>query len=396
MSAIAANASITLITGVPGNGKTLRAVWYIREAVKAGEQVYVCNLNGLNIDGAMPFEDPWKWEELPAGSILVVDEAQKFWRAGVTETVNDARTGKPEKIVPRNIQAMETIRHVGIRLIILTQSPSLIHLNIRQLVGLHEHLVRENGKQLATVYRASKVIDNVRSPRALLAEDHESWAFPADCYGLYKSAEVHTVKRTISSKMKRGLMLACVAAALLGYAYWNGKNLFGKKDEPQAGAAAAPAQAGAMAATGAPAKDGSVVKYDSPLAYAKAHLPRFNSMPWTAEVYDQRPTTADPQLFCMSSMPSAEEGGEPSCTCLTEQGTRYEMSQPECRRVARHGLPYNPYKERRQDQLMPATPAPALAQAQAQGGALNGAVVNGDFTKVGETSNVVNAPAPHF
>ncbi len=39
--------SITLITGKPGSGKTLRAVRFICEAVDRGEQVFVTNLTGL-------------------------------------------------------------------------------------------------------------------------------------------------------------------------------------------------------------------------------------------------------------------------------------------------------------------------------------------------------------
>lgn len=65
-------------------------------------------------------------------------------------------------------------------------------------------------------------------------------------------------------------------------------------------------------------------------------------MPWTAEVFDQRPVVADPQVFCMSSVPTASDPREASCTCMTEQGTRYDLPQPMCRTLARNGAPYNP------------------------------------------------------
>lgn len=82
--------------------------------------------------------------------------------------------------------------------------------------------------------------------------------------------------------------------------------------------------------------------------YADAHLPRFGMMPWTAPVYDESNVAGQPELYCMSSLPTAEEPDEPSCTCLTEQGTKYDLSQPECRTVARFGAPYNPYRQPRE------------------------------------------------
>lgn len=337
MSAIAATASITLITGVPGNGKTLRAVWYMQQAVKAGETVFACNVNGVSIPGVSQWDDPTEWQKLAPGSILVVDEAQRFFRAAAGAA-------------PAYIQAMETIRHVGVRLILLTQSPALIHPNIRALVGLHEHLVRQGGKQLATIYRRSRVMDNVRSEKALLAEDHESWGFPRDCYDLYKSAEVHTVKHTLSSKARRGIILATIAALLVGYAVWNGKRLFlGDDTAKESGAppSAAPAGVGGALLS----KPSSEARFADTLDYARQHLPRIGTMPWTAPVFDERPITGDPQLFCMSSMEGLDGHGnssEATCTCMTEQGTKYDLSQPECRTLARNGPVYNPYKVQRE------------------------------------------------
>ncbi|MBD9368379.1 zonular occludens toxin domain-containing protein [Xanthomonas sp. XNM01] len=332
MSAIAKTASITLITGVPGNGKTLRTVWYIKQAIEAGEEVFVCNLNGLTIDGFNDFADPTKWEELPAGAILVVDEAQRFFRA---------QAGN----VPAYIQAMETIRHSGIRLILITQSPALIHANIRALVGLHEHLVREDGAESATVYRRNRVIDNVRSDKALVAEDHEKWAFPKDCYPLYKSAEVHTVKRTIKSKYKRAIVLFVLAAAIFGAVTWKVRD-HTSADEAKAAAGAVTAIAGPVPVGGA--GQPAAPRYPTLTDYAKAHVPRFGTMPWTAPVFDERAVVSQPALYCMSSGEGTRADGsrgEFSCTCLTEQGTRYELSQPECRTVARHGMPYNAYQQ---------------------------------------------------
>lgn len=137
--------------------------------------------------------------------------------------------------------------------------------------------------------------------------------------------ELFATKHKLSSKAKRGIMLAIVAACLVGYAVWNGKNLMGSDNNGQ-------------------------VKYTGKSDYAAKHLPRFDTMPWTAEVFDQRPVVSDPQVFCMSSMPTASDPREASWTCMTEQGTRYDLPQPMCRMLARNGAPYNPYKDVRQQQ----------------------------------------------
>ncbi len=70
-------------------------------------------------------------------------------------------------------------------------------------------------------------------------------------------------------------------------------------------------------------------------------------MPWTAPAFDDRRVTADPQLYCLSSMQGEDANGkwqDFTCTCLTEQGTTYEITQGECRALARRGPVYNPIR----------------------------------------------------
>ncbi len=322
MSDIAETASITLITAVPGSGKTLRAVWYMRDAQKQNEQVFSCNVNGLKLDGVTDFEDPTRWEELPRGSVLIVDECQKFFRA--------------DRGVPEYIKAMEEIRHRGIRLILLTQHPALIHGNIRALVGAHEHLVRENGKESATVYTRSRVIDNVRSDKGLAAEDHHTWAFPKDCYDLYKSAEVHTVKRTIPHKYKRAAVMVLVAGSILGFVVWRVNAAM----QPDAGS---DAQRASQPASDAPQQRRQ--KIDTAVQYAHLMQPLIDDAPFTAPGFVNREFASAPELYCISSgHMDGENWVADSCKCLTEQGTRYAISLDKCADMSRNGPRYNPYK----------------------------------------------------
>lgn len=322
---IAQTASISLITAPPGSGKTLRAVMFMEQALKDGTQVFACNVNGLTLDGVIDFPDPTKWQELPAGSLLVVDECQKFFRAAAGQ-------------VPDYIKEMETIRHGGIRLLLLTQHPALIHANIRALVGYHEHLVRENGKASAIVYNRSRVIDNVRSDKALAVEDHHTWAYPKHVYDLYKSAEVHTVKRTIPNRHKRAIVLFVVAAALFGFTAWRIKSGMTPAEKEQAGREAARP----TAPTGPPGEKPAIT---SAGAYAQAVQPMIEDAPFTAPGFVNRPFVSDPVAYCMSS---GHMKGKiwvvDSCTCLTEQGTRYQVEMTLCGERSKNGPRYNPYK----------------------------------------------------
>lgn len=367
MSHIGETASITLITAVPGSGKTLRAVWYMRQAIERGEQVFACNVNGLNLDGVADFPDPTLWQDLPANSVLVVDECQRFFRAG--------------RGVPDYIAAMETIRHDGIRLILLTQHPALIHPNIRALVGFHEHLVRENGKESAIVYTRSRVIDNVRSDKALAVEDHHSWAFPKDCYGLYKSAEVHTFKRTVPFKYKRAAMLALLALIILGGVVWQVRRaVYGDQAQPTPAAAG-----GVVAASNAGARQATRQTIETAADYAIALQPMIEDAPWTAPAFVGREMVSEPDLFCMSSgSMQGEEWVADSCSCLTEQGTRYKLDMVLCVEISRFGGRYNPFK------------APALEQTASVGNDKVSAAVSGDTRPGMQPIGTGGGPASDF
>ena len=375
MSQIAETASITLITAVPGSGKTLRAVWYMQQALQAGQQVFCCNVNGLALDGVIDFPDPTKWEELPAGSILVVDECQRFFRA--------------ERGVPSYIAAMETIRHMGIRLILLTQHPALIHGNIRALVGFHEHLVRQNGKESVTVYTRSRVIDNVRSDKALATEDHHTWAFPKDCYELYKSAEVHTFKRTVPYKYKRALVLLAFAVVLLGFVVWKVRSaVYGNEAQPAATASAAVGAEGG----GRRASDRPTIA--TAAQYAQQVQPLIDDAPFTAPGFVNRAFVSEPELFCMSSGHMAgKRWVVETCSCVTEQGTRYDLDLIKCADVARFGGRYNPFKPRSAPQSQPEQSQPSRAESSASAASAQPA---GDDRQVASYGSMRNRDWPAY
>lgn len=177
---------ITLITGVPGAGKTLRAVWHIKRLLEAGRTVYA-DIDGLALPGVLPGVDDWR--DTPDGSVVVYDECQR--RFGPDKSAG--RSANPI------IAALETHRHTGHDLILITQHPGLLHAHVRRLVGRHEHLTRAYGWQRAMVYSRDEIIERV-TPGALKRCERELWAYPRDLFAVYKSATIHTHKRRIPFK----------------------------------------------------------------------------------------------------------------------------------------------------------------------------------------------------
>jgi zona occludens toxin (predicted ATPase) len=143
---------IILITGVPGSGKTLYTLHQVKTRVEAenarfeaeGKPPREVHYSGI-ADLKLPWielEDPTKWNTLPPGSIIVIDECQRVFRprgSGAT--------------VPPYIADLETHRHKGYDIYLITQHAMLVDQNIRRLVGKHQHIVRKFGISAATLKR---------------------------------------------------------------------------------------------------------------------------------------------------------------------------------------------------------------------------------------------------
>lgn len=338
MSLHAVTASITLLTAIPGSGKTLRMVQMMAAHLEQGDLVFTSNINGLKLPGVMPFDDPREWQTLPAGAVLFVDEAQTFFRA--------RSAGK----VPEYISAMETIRHGGVRLVLATQQPNYLDTHLRGLVGRHEHLVRKSGAEKATIYRADMVMDNVRALAGKKGLDKFEWDFPKEHFANYTSAEVHTVKRQMPARLKAVIALLSVCALVfvgVGVTFAVGATSDVKKAEPS-GPVGAPS--GASPVTSA-FRGGASIPALSVDDYLARQAPRVDVMPWSAPLYDDRPAVAEPALYCMIGGRGADGNGDfkhAGCSCMTEQGTPYPLTYDDCAAVATNGAPYNPFKRQLQ------------------------------------------------
>lgn len=386
---------ITSFTGKPGNGKTALMLEHLmREVEKAERPLFAAGIDGLKPGLASVLKDPRDWNAVkpgerctchdtenseacnahvvPNGSLIYIDEAWKWFGH-----LQDAQ----RQATPPHVLQLAEHRHRGIDFVWTYQQPAQIFPFARGLMADHYHVVRRFGTQVIDVFKWEELQEDVKSPAKRDVAIRTTRTLPKQVFGHYKSAEIHTLKPKIPMRVLAVPGLIVAAIALIWFAY--------QQLKPDAYASTL---TGKAVDAGVTQSGGSAVpdrkekpRYASATEYAKKHLPRFGSMPWTAEIFDGRDPTADPHVYCMSSMPGEGADGETlegGCTCLTEQGTWYDMSESQCRTIARRGPVYNPYQERKDEQRREREPAMPEA-LPAPMSRIHADVIAGEITQVG-------------
>lgn len=300
---------ITLTTGVPGSGKSLYSIDYIkRKAETENRDVYFHGIKDL----ALPWIellDPTKWDELPIGAIIVIDECQTVFRP----------RGAGSQ-VPSYIAAMETHRHKGYDIFLITQHPMLVDQNIRRLVGQHFHVVRKFGMQRATVHEFGSCHEITQ--RNLAQAVRHDYKYTAEAFSYYKSAEMHTHKRRIPARVYFLMAAPLLIAALVWFGW---KKLDQVKDHQTKQNTELTSQgAGSMTTT----------TQDKQLAYLEQYVPRVKNLPWTASAYDEqtKPQDAPRPMACI------ENHTKKTCRCVDQQGNTLHVDANFCGNFIKHGM----------------------------------------------------------
>ena len=305
---------ITLTTGTPGSGKSLYTIHYVKQlAEKESRAVYYHGIKDLTLPWTL-MDDPKEWDTLPTGSIIVIDECQGSFRP----------RGAGSQ-VPAYIAAMETHRHKGYDIFLITQHPALVDQNIRRLVGQHWHIVRKFGVQVATVHKWGSTHEITKNN--LLQAVRENWRYSKEAMTYYKSAEVHTHKASIPKRVWF-LAAAPVIIGVLGYlAYQTAMGISVHDTIEQQTATIQPAQSGST--TGA----GQRVAPLNLAAWHEQQAPRVPGMPWTAPAYDPvtTPKAAPYPVACMSST-------RHGCRCYDQQENRIAVTEGFCSDFIERGM----------------------------------------------------------
>lgn len=319
---------LTLITGVPGTGKTCYAMTYIKAAIAEGRPIFAhgimefvlphepiycsattCKYCEANkpAKGALLAEDWQLWA--PDGAYIVMDEVQHIYRP---------RAGARE--LPPSVAAFETHRHQGIDFLLMTQNPMLMDKNIRLLVSKHIHLkgTWAHRVQLEWGETSEDVKRTTDAIRSVYTLDKKN-------FGLYKSAEIHS---KIKRKLPYQVYLAGFALVLCGYFAYTIMGRVGGLSNAEAA---------------------TLEEIDSSSIPLQAVTPRQRT---AGNVYDREPVE---RLFVESAPAFAHLvevvayprlagciRGNLKCKCYTQQATLLDIPLNQCLAFVANP-PFNPY-----------------------------------------------------
>lgn len=340
------------ITGLPGNGKTLYAISWIKEkAEKEGRPVFYAGIKGLTLPWTEI--DPLKWFDCPANSIVVIDECQRFFGVRARGST-----------VPPHAQQLETHRHLGIDLVLITQSPMLLDNHDRSLIGTHFHVVRNFGLNRATVYEFQQCKDNVLKSRADGIR-HE-WRYPKEAFQWYQSAEVHTHKARIPMRVWLLLSLPFVIGLLCWFIYVRWQAKIEGTDGPVTAKASETRKLGGGSSQEPAQASGK--RKNEPMTrdeYIASMQPRIPGLEYTAPAYDEV-TKPEVAPYPAAAVVSKSKG----CRAYSQQGTRLAVPDDLCRSIAEKGffVAWRMPEPRTAPPVVREVPPPAPSQVISLGG----------------------------
>lgn len=346
-----------LRTGLPGSGKTLNTIREIelehgpdpKNPNKPLRTVYYYGIPDLDVAKLkckwVEFDTPDEWYNLPDGSIIVIDEAQRVFGA------QDGRKARPEKVA-----RFETHRHQGFDIYLITQHPSLIMSHVRKLVGKHINMYRPYGGKRLLRHEYEFCIDNPeKRSNFKLAQERRIKLDPA-YYGVYKSATVHT--HTFKLPNYVWYIPACIAviAACIGWVWYT-------YSTPAVASEAAPLEQSQPAQSSQSSLSLNPMDTVSksfnigqqPMTqeqYLDSLKPRLDDVPMSAPRYDKLTEPKSfPRLVCAASEDprridrartrgfpiGTRDGREYTCQCYSQQITRANTSAEFCLQVVENG-----------------------------------------------------------
>lgn len=352
-------AEIVLITGTPGAGKTAHMVHMLvndsmfKNSDGTPRKIFT-NIKGLDIpdmptidvssiaseqaestDEKLSFHDIYKWIVKPEnhGSVVIIDEVQDVW---------PARSNGSQ--VPPNVAWLNTHRHLGVDIFVLTQNPKNIDVNLRGLVNKHLH-VAKNKLGMRTLLEWKYCANNpLTQAKDAFAKVHK---LDKKIFGYYKSAEVHTENKTKVSKWVFVLpVVLLIMPVALYFSYSLLKNMASKDKVVEAAAASAPAATDGDMGQQLGTNSNMSQPQNTLGAKPEDFVPRMAERPETKPLYDgQR------QVQAMEWPVGCIINTKKVCTCYSEQGTKIkEINQQLCKSYVADGLPFNPYKRPEQEQ----------------------------------------------
>lgn len=313
-----------LTTGANGAGKTLNTLKWVRERqLKENREVFYNGRFDMVEGGEL---DSWKkfefkdWQALPDGALIVLDECH-----------NDIPVRAGSAPPPEPIRMLAEHRKRGFDFYLISQHPQNVDLFVRRLIGSpgwHRHLKRTFGADVVSVLEWSAVNGNCEKTGAGKDAKVSMVPFPKDVYKWYKSASLHTGKKSIPWQVWGLLVMAILIPAMMYFAY---QSLKPKVIVPPAAVAGAPGQVNQGVRS-------DEKKLLTPAEYAQTFEPRIPGFPQTASRFDSitQAQQAPKPAACLHGKRPGES--VVSCKCYTQQATPLAMPVALCEAIAAGGF----------------------------------------------------------
>lgn len=356
---------ITLITGVPGSGKTLSVVSDLAKNVKkewADRKIFTHGIPELTIPTEKipeghDIKDMNVWLQYPEnnGSVVIIDEAQNIFmpRSAGSKT-------------PELVEWLHIHRHSGVDIILITQMPGRIDKQVRDLVGAHYHIHKTPlGVRMRYFwdYCENNPKSGMRNARP------EVYKFDKKVFGLYKSAEIHTKVKTPKSRVLWVIPLALVVfgvTAYMGFKLLVGLGGAENSDEPSSVPDISAVSSESVKKT---VESGSVSSANE-MGRQLSPSQNKNLTPEMLEPKIQGLVESKPLYDNIRQVRQLEypvaciAGGNSGCSCYSSQGTVIkQIDKKTCNDYAKNGLPFNPYKEQPREYVQNRQVQPANSES---------------------------------
>mgnify|MGYP000882471003 FL=1 len=352
---------ITLITGVPGSGKTLSVVSDLAKKVKkewVGRKIFTHGIPELTIPTEKipeghTINDMNVWLQYPEnnGSVVIIDEAQNIFppRSSGSKT-------------PGLVEWLHVHRHSGVDIILITQMPGRIDKQVRDLVGAHYHIHKTPlGVRMRYFWDYCE-----NSPKSGMKNARpEVYKFDKKAFGLYKSAEIHTKVKTPKSRVLWVIPLALVVFGLtvyMGYSLLSGLGSSEKADSENSSVSSVvdvssedlKKKVNDKSAVAGQEIGGQIAPSQNKNLTEEMLKPKIDGLVESKPLYDsiRQVRQLEYPVACIS-------GGKSGCSCYSSQGTVIkEIDKKTCNDYAKNGMPFNPYKENSRDVVQNANVQP--------------------------------------
>lgn len=341
-----------MITGLPGAGKTQYTLHRMTSDPQLlNREVHYHGIPELQLPW-VKLQDPRAWFEVPDGSVVVIDEAQKVFplrSAGA--------------LVPKWVSEFETHRHRGIDLVLVTQDASLVDAHVRKLTERHFVLKRPFGLEYAKVFEFHGIGD-VNNSGAVKQAVQSRFNYNKELYAKYKSATIHAVKKRMPWKI---VVLPVALLAIAGILYGVYGSMFGEDPAPEE--TVAEAKQVARPAGDRRIRSSDLSQRELPRSlpeYLDEFTPRHVDLPQSAPIYDKLVAAVKdfPRIIgCMKD--------DKKCWCYSQQGTKLDTRPQICHAWIAQGGFFDPYKEQRmQENLRASMPASSSVTTSSPGGSV--------------------------